>query len=422
MWWPPRASISVVRIVSAIFILNVVIGVALAVYDKALAASGLDDSVVLLIHGNVGNNIVTSLRDSSFSDKTIVLNGDASSTSVHSKFGGTSVTFDGNGDYLSTPDSADLELGNSDFTIDFWVRPTSVSSGVIVIKRTSSIFAPFSIFFKSSGTLGLYSSASGNSWDVASNRTIATGLTTNAWYHVAFVRSGSTFYTFVNGIQTDSFTSSSTLYDNNQALLIGGDTASGGGGYFSGQVDEFRYSVGVARWISNFTPPTEAYGLGPAITLAGNAKFLRNIAVLDKLSKGSGTFVIDHPQKPRTHLLYHSFVESPEVKNLYDGIAQLDENGEAIIQLPDYFEALNKDFRYQYFPLDQSMPNLHVKEEVKNNQFVLGGGKPGGRVSWQITGIRHDPYIEANPVEVEVEKGPGELVDKGECLHEVACP
>lgn len=134
------------------------------------------------------------------------------------------------------------------------------------------------------------------------------------------------------------------------------------------------------------------------------------------VSKGSGTFVIDHPLDPINKLLYHSFVESPDVKNIYDGLVVLDDVGEATIMLPDYFEALNKDFRYQYTAYGQSAPRLYVKNEIENNQFTLAGGPPGATVSWQVTGIRKDPFIIANPIVVEVEKGPGELVDKGEYI------
>ena len=82
------------------------------------------------------------------------------------------------------------------------------------------------------------------------------------------------------------------------------------------------------------------------------------------ISKGSGTFVIDHPLDPKNKLLYHSFVESPDAKNLYDGVATLDSNGEAQIRLPGYFMALNKDFRYQMKPIGAPMPNLYVKDEI----------------------------------------------------------
>jgi len=78
-----------------------------------------------------------------------------------------------------------------------------------------------------------------------------------------------------------------------------------------------------------------------SITVSGN------VVVTGTISKGSGSFVIDHPLDPENKLLYHSFVESPDVKNIYDGVITLDVNGEATVVLPSYFEALNTDFRYQ---------------------------------------------------------------------------
>ena len=164
-----------------------------------------------------------------------------------------------------------------------------------------------------------------------------------------------------------------------------------------------------------------APGTAAAVVLTGNVQFLGSLTITGALSKGAGTFVIDHPQKPGTHLLYHSFVESPDVKNIYDGITTLDENGEAKIKLPDYFDALNTAPRYQFFPIEEAMPGLYIREEVHDNAFTIAGGTPGGRVSWQLTGIRHDPYIQRNPVRNEVWKGPGEEVDRGECLHEPLC-
>lgn len=152
-----------------------------------------------------------------------------------------------------------------------------------------------------------------------------------------------------------------------------------------------------------------------------NSSVTGNISILGAVSKGSGTFVIDHPLDPENKLLYHSFVESPDVKNLYDGVATLDDDGEATVELPEYFEALNTGFRYQFFPHFEPMPDLYVKQGVIGNRFVIAGGKPGGEISWQVTGIRHDPYILANPVVNEVEKSTSTEAKRGECLHEPLC-
>jgi hypothetical protein len=162
------------------------------------------------------------------------------------------------------------------------------------------------------------------------------------------------------------------------------------------------------------------------ITLTKSATVKGSASVLGALSKGSGTFVIDHPLDPKNTLLYHSFVESPDAKNIYDGIATLDAQGEATVELPDYFLALNEDFRYLGTPIGEAMPGLYLSSEVRKSflglfgtpVIRLAGGVPGGKVSWQVTGIRHDPFIEANPIIPEVEKGPDQLVDKGEYVCE----
>ena len=159
-----------------------------------------------------------------------------------------------------------------------------------------------------------------------------------------------------------------------------------------------------------------------AITIDASPRWTGDLTITGALSKGSGSFVIDHPLDPENKLLYHSFVESPDVKNLYDGITTLDKNGEAVVELPDYFEALNDQTSYRFLltPLGAPAPGLFVKPDgVKNNRFTIAGGPSGARVSWQVTGIRHDPYILANPIINEVEKGADALVDKGESVNDI---
>ncbi|MEK7628888.1 MAG: hypothetical protein AAB421_05775 [Patescibacteria group bacterium] len=158
-----------------------------------------------------------------------------------------------------------------------------------------------------------------------------------------------------------------------------------------------------------------------ALTLTGNVNFLGNLAITGALSKGSGTFVIDHPINPYTKLLYHSFVESPDVLNIYDGVTRFNRVGEVTIELPKYFMALNTDFRYQFFPLYEAMPNLYIKEKIQDNHFTIAGGMPNGEVSWQVTGVRHDPYILANPIVNTVPKNEHTPVPRGKCLFEPLC-
>lgn len=115
-------------------------------------------------------------------------------------------------------------------------------------------------------------------------------------------------------------------------------------------------------------------------------------------------FLIDHPLNPAEKFLAHACVESSEIKNIYDGMSVLDSAGEVDVELPAWFEALNKDFRYQLTAVGGACPNLFVAKEISNNRFRIGGGAPQMKVSWQVTGIRKDAWASANPFNVEVEK------------------
>lgn len=138
-------------------------------------------------------------------------------------------------------------------------------------------------------------------------------------------------------------------------------------------------------------------------TVYGGETVNGNLAVNGFLSKTGGSFRIDHPLDPAHKYLQHSFVESPDMKNIYDGVAILDRKGRAEVTLPNYFEALNEDFRYQLTCIGR--PALvYVSREIKGNSFVIAGGRPGMRVSWQVTGIRHDAYANAHRIVVEEEK------------------
>ena len=132
--------------------------------------------------------------------------------------------------------------------------------------------------------------------------------------------------------------------------------------------------------------------------------FNGDVHVVGTLSKGAGAFKIDHPLDPANKYLYHSFVESPDMKTIYDGVVVLDDKGQALLELPAWFEALNRDFRYQLTAIGASAPNLHIAQKVLENRFKIAGGPPGLEVSWQVTGIRYDPYAEQHRIPVEEQK------------------
>ncbi|MFF3159162.1 hypothetical protein [Streptomyces sp. NPDC057910] len=122
------------------------------------------------------------------------------------------------------------------------------------------------------------------------------------------------------------------------------------------------------------------------------------------LSKSGGGFLIDHPRRPAESFLSHSCVESSERKNIYDGIAVAGADGRAVVELPDWFGEVNTEFRYQLTAIGAAAPDLHVAEEVRENRFVIGGASAGGRVSWQVTGVRQDAWAKANPLTIEEDK------------------
>lgn len=118
---------------------------------------------------------------------------------------------------------------------------------------------------------------------------------------------------------------------------------------------------------------------------------------------GSKNFLIDHPLNPSEEYLVHSCVESDEMKNVYDGVALLDDNGEAEVALPDWFDQVNADFRYQLTCVGGYAP-VYVAARIKNNRFTIAGGKPGLEVSWQVTGVRIDPSALAVKFRSEIPK------------------
>ncbi len=141
--------------------------------------------------------------------------------------------------------------------------------------------------------------------------------------------------------------------------------------------------------------------------------FVGDVTILGTLSKSAGTFKIDHPADPANKYLSHSFIESPDMMNIYNGNVVTNAQGEAVVTLPEYFSVLNKDFRYQLTPVG-SFAQAMVAKEIAENKFVIKTDKPNVKVSWQVTGIRHDAYADAHRVQVEEEK---QGVERGAYLN-----
>lgn len=212
-------------------------------------------------------------------------------------------------------------------------------------------------------------------------------------------------YSYLSG-QADAVVASSTLGNGIFARCTHTSCQNGVWG--------FTTNPGASCVIGQSSPSVQGYGVvgrsygaGTAVygdlqsPASGHAGYFNGrVHVSGILSKGLGSFRIDHPQDPRNKYLSHSFVESPDMKNIYDGIATLDELGEATVALPGYFGALNENFRYQLTPIGGAA-NVFIKSEILDGRFSIGGGRAGMRVSWQVTGSRKDALAKASPIIVE---------------------
>ena len=215
-----------------------------------------------------GTNGATSTTDLSERGNTVTFGGDAEISTAQSKFGGSSLSLDGNGDYVDLPQATN-QLVSEDFTIEFWFRINSGAGSETVGLFGSYYTTPSGkgMLMVSSATYNqvyfqwMYGSGTGTDWAYL-NRTqgTRTALSNNTWYHVAVTRSGSTWRLFLNGTQEDSVTQSDQLTDSGSTTRLGnyGPSATASHGH-NGYIEDFRITRGVARYTSNFTAPTSAH-------------------------------------------------------------------------------------------------------------------------------------------------------------------
>jgi hypothetical protein len=154
-------------------------------------------------------------------------------------------------------------------------------------------------------------------------------------------------------------------------------------------------------------PTAGVVGYNPA-GVAG--LFVGDVNVTGTLTKGAGAFRIDHPLDPAHKYLQHSFVESPDMKNVYDGVVTTDRHGFGTVRLPSYFQALNRSFRYQLTTVGAKSwgATVGVWRELRGNRFTIRSSRPNVKVSWQVTGIRKDRYANAHRIQPEIRKPAGE--------------
>jgi hypothetical protein len=199
------------------------------------------------LHGN-GTNGSTTITDSSRFANTVTAVGNAQISTAQSKFGGASIAFDGNGDYLTIPASEQMALGRSDFTIEMFLRFNVISTSMVVYDAGQTA-GP--VLYVSSTNQWLLFFTDGNKI-TASSPTV----TADTWHHFAWTRSGSDSKLFLNGTQIGSTYTDTTNYSS-PAPRIGArfDATLPLNGY----IDEFRITKGICRYQSTFTPPTAPF-------------------------------------------------------------------------------------------------------------------------------------------------------------------
>ena len=263
------------------------------------------------------------------------------------------------------------------------------------------------------GVVGMSNSTSGvfgfsHTIGVQGSSDTGTGVSASSTSGVA-IRGTSTTGNGIQGGSTDGIgiTGGSTNADGVFGSSTNGVAVRGFGPNFSGVVGTSNTGRGVS---GNSIDGDGVVGLSTN-GKAGN--FMGDVLVTGNLSKGGGSFKIDHPLDPENKYLYHSFVESPDMMNIYNGSVTTDENGDATVTLPDWFETLNKDFRYQLTVIG-TFAQAIVANEVKGNRFSIKSNAPTVKVSWQVTGIPRDVWANKHRIPVEEEKSEQE---RGHYLH-----
>lgn len=292
---------------------------------------------------------------------------------------------------IITADAGEVEI-TTPTASGIALRTTNSNTGVAILATSANSANTFSTIQSSTASNSTAASAvignsSGAAWGV-SGQVQATGTATAAVYGSNLRTNGGhgMYGIGVNGVvgETNYSQGNAVWGQNNDALApLGNGVGTAGIGYY-GVVGEDLYAGGAAG----------AYGV------LSNGDFG---------ATGAKTFIIDHPEDPENKFLRHFSTESNEVLNMYRGNVTLDENGEAIVELPDYYESINTNPSYHLTPIG-GFAQLYIKEEIEDGKFVIAGGSDGLKVSWTIYSERNDPYFQQYPEKraVEVEKREGQ--------------
>jgi len=353
------------------------------------------------------------------------------------------ITFASGQVFPGTVGSVALAAPSSDFTVSgspvttsgtlnlaWTVPPTAVNTPSAIVKRDSEGDVAVSSIYAASTSGGYAVSGYDNSifsvyGGVYGQSNLGIGVSGNGnvgvnGYGTTGVVGGGTTGVSGNGVSygvSGSAQHGPGVYGTGASGLVGvaGAGTSGGTGV-SGTSDTgigvsavSTSGTGVSASAGGTGPAVNAYGDGTVTGILAGSKgyagwFNGDVEISGGLYvSGQKDFKIDHPVDPANKYLSHSSVESSEMKNIYDGNVTTDAEGTATVQLPDWFEALNTDFRYQLTVIGQFAQAI-VAKKIENNQFQIKTSLPNVEVSWQVTGVRQDAYAKAHPLQVEQDK------------------
>ena len=212
-------------------------------------------NVSYLLVGNGANGTTTNIKDSSSNNIATTIFGNTVISTAQSQYGGSSVFFEGNGDYLECATSSGFTFGTGDFTIEFWVNPTSFGNIRAIYDMRPSFEGNYPV---------LYLSNSGNIIFYVNQTNVISGsaLSTGSWHYITLCRSSGQTKLFLNGTQNGPTYADSTNYLGATSRPRICEEAITGGYAFNGYLYDLRVTKGIARYTSNFTPPTAPLPIG----------------------------------------------------------------------------------------------------------------------------------------------------------------
>jgi hypothetical protein len=209
-------------------------------------------NVVLFLKGD-GTNGSTAITDSSPSPKTISVFGNAQISTAQSKYGGSSLYFDGtNNCFIGTPVDSIYTLGSSNFTLEMWVYPFAANPNSIMAWNDSAVFPSIVTLNPVYGNFATTFSF----WRQNAAVTNLQNLTTNVWQHHALVREGNNFRWYLNGVLTVSFSSSESF--TGSRIVIGTNGVNNYLSFARFYLSHLRLTKAV-RYTANFNPETNTY-------------------------------------------------------------------------------------------------------------------------------------------------------------------